>query len=113
MHTSVEPPIGTDAVLEYTGTVLHRAEARTNMLDNAGHTVPVLCFELELDTPLHNSMLVEQPFPAGEFDQCRAAARRMKVGSRVSVQAPLVGVRIVARNATHIHIIKEPQEQAA
>jgi hypothetical protein len=96
---------------EYTGTLLRAAEARTAILDGDGSTVPVLCMEVELDNAMHTHLQVEQPFPAGQFSQCQAAAHRLKRHMRVTVQAPLVGMRLVARNATHIHV--HPQEQPA
>jgi len=96
---------------EYTGTLLHAAEARTTVLDIEGTAVPTLCMEVELDNAICTHLLVEQFFPTGHFSQCQAASKRLKKGARVTVQAPLVGMRLVARNATHIHI--HPQEQAA
>ena len=67
--------------------------------------------DIELDNALRNVMHVEQPFPAASFEQARAAAHRLKKGMRVTVQAPLVGIRLVAGNATHIHVIPEPQQE--
>ena len=96
---------------EYTGTLIHPAEARTGMLDTLGQAVPVLCLDVELDNPTHNLLHVEQPFPSGNFSQCEAAARRLKEGARVTVTAPLVGLRLVARNATHVHLIQEHAQQ--
>jgi hypothetical protein len=98
------------AQAEFTGTLLHGAEARSAVLDAAGHTVPVLCLDIELDTALHTHMHVEQPFAIGAHAQAVAAAHRLKKGMRVTVQAPLVGVRLVASNTTHIHTHPEPQE---
>ena len=102
----------TRGVAEYTGTLLHGAQARTALLDAEGHSVPVLCLDLELDNALHTHMHVEQPFPAGHHTQAAAAARRLTKGTRVTVQAPLVGLRLVASNTTHIHTHHEPQESA-
>jgi len=96
---------------EYTGTLLHGAETRTTVLDIEGNAVPTLCLEIELDNAICTHLLVEQFFPLGQFPQCQAASKRLKKGVRVTVQAPLVGMRLIARNATHIHI--HPQEQAA
>ncbi len=98
---------------EYTGVLLHRAEARINVLDNEGRTGPVLCLDLRLENSFHNTLHVEQPFPTDQFAQCTAAAHRLKKGMRVTVHAPLVGMRLVARNATHIHTHPDPLEQAA
>jgi hypothetical protein len=97
---------------EYTGTLIHPAEARTGMLDGIGQAVPMLCMVVELDSLTHNLLHVEQPFPPGKFTQCQAAARRLKEGTRVTVTAPLVGLRLVARNASHIHVINAHQEQS-
>ncbi len=119
MHTSAQPPLPAHwPNAEYTGTLLHAAEARTSMLDGEGHSVPVLCMDLALENAMHTPLHVEQPFPVGHFAQCQAAAHRLKEGMRVIVQAPLVGMRLVARNAIHIHVIPAPaidlfQEQAA
>lgn len=106
VHTSAQ---GTP-VMEYTGTLLHQAEARTKVLDGQGHTVPVLCMDIELDNALHTPMHVEQPFPAASHEQARAAAHRFKRGMRVTVQAPLVSVRLGA-TASHIHVIPDQQEE--
>jgi hypothetical protein len=91
-------------LMEYTGTLMHQAEARVRT-NPAGTQTPTLCLFLELDNATHTTLQVEQPFPVGHFQQVEAAARRLKQGTRVSVQAPLVGMRLVARNAAHIHII--------
>lgn len=104
MHTSAQP------LAEYTGTLTHQAEARMLPIDHAGHLVPGLCLDIELDNSLHTHMHVEQPFTHGDIEQARAAAHRLKKGVRVTVQAPLVGLRLVAGNAAHIHVLKEPQE---
>ena len=99
---------------EYTGTLVHGAEARTKFLDKEGHTVPVLCLDLALDNGMQTPLHVEQPFPVGAHTQCQAAAHRLKTGMRVTVQAPLVGLRLVAANTTHIHVLHDqPQEQSA
>lgn len=102
MHTSAHLPVC--AVGEYTGTLLHGAEARTTSLDSDGHTVPVLCLDLELDNALRTHMHIEQPFPVGQHTQAHAAARKLTKGMRVTVQAPLLGLRLVAINTTHIHL---------
>lgn len=108
MHTSAQ---SASPVMEYTGTLLHQAEARTKVLDGEGHCVPVLCLDIELDNALHTPMRIEQPFAADAAKQAHAAARRLKKGMRVTVQAPLVGVRLMATNASHIHVIPEPEQE--
>lgn len=94
--------------MAYTGTLVQPAEARTSV-NAAGMSVPTLCLLLELDSAAHNTLRVEQPFAADHFKECEAAARRLKPGMRVTVQAPLVGLRLVARGATHIHVISDNQ----
>jgi hypothetical protein len=112
MHTSALKPLPDNwPQAQYTGTLIHPAEARTGLLDQQGKSVPVLCLDIELDNITHNLLHVEQPFPDGNFSQCQAAARRLKEGARVTVTAPLVGMRLVARNATHIHVIQEHAQQ--
>lgn len=99
------------ALMEYTGTLIHAAQARTQVLDADGHTIPVLCLDIALDNPLHNLMHVEQPFPFDHYAQAMAAAHRLKKGMRVTVQAPPIDLRLIARNTAHIHII--PEQKAA
>ena len=98
-------------LLEYSGTLVHAAETRTRVLDSQGLTVPVLCMDIELDNAIHSLMHVEQPFPASHFSQAHAAAHRLKKGARVTVQVPLLDMRLVACNASHIHVIKPSEEQ--
>jgi hypothetical protein len=93
-------PAGPESLI--VGTLIDRAVARTKVLDGE-RTVPVLCLELVSDSPLRLPVHVEQPFPAGHFAQCEAAARRLKKGARVTVQAPVLGWKLIAANATHVH----------
>lgn len=103
----VRPP----QLLEFTGTLVHAAEARMRLLDG-DQSVPVLCMDIELDNSLRNLLHVEQPFPPHQFKQAEAAAHRFKKGMRVTVQAPPLDLRLVARNTAHIHIVKPQEEQA-
>ena len=100
--------IGTN--LEFTGTLLARATARVKVLGDEGQMVPVLCFDLEIDAPSRPQAHVEQPFPAGHHAQCEAAARRLRKGARVTFQAPLVGIRLVTTNVSHVHVHAEEEE---
>lgn len=96
-------------VLAYTGTLTHHAEARTKLLDGV-NSVPVLCMDIELNNAAHTPMRVEQPFPALSIEQTRAAAHRLKKGTTVTVEVPLVSVRMAA-TATHVHVIPEPKQE--
>ena len=109
MHTPAPTRLFPDPLLEWTGTLLHCAEARSKQLDAEGHVVPVLCLDLVLDNPLHNHLHVEQPFEVGAHAQCAAAAHRLLKGMRVTVQAPSVDLRIVAANTQHIHVVHNPE----
>lgn len=91
----------------YTGRLIHTAEARCDIARGTLRTVPILCLQIELDNSHHNILRVEQPFRSDQFAQCWMAARRLKEGMRVTVQAPLQDLRLLARNADHIHIIRD------
>ena len=111
MHTSAHTPQLSDQdESHHTGVLLHGAEARTKVLEGEGHVVPVLCMDLELDNMYRNRIHVEQPFPAGHFDQARAAAHRLNRGTRVTVQLPIVGMSL-SGTATHIHVINPTEEE--
>jgi hypothetical protein len=45
--------------------------------------------------------------------QCEAAARRHKKGMRVTFEAPTVGIQLVARNVTHVHLHRESEQTTA
>lgn len=110
MHTSAHPSQTTPQLMEYSGTLTDHAQARAKTLDHDGTTVPVLCMDIELDNALHTPMHVEQPFAVNAMAQAKAAAHRLKKGMRVTVQAPLVGHRLVACNVAHIHVINHQPE---
>jgi hypothetical protein len=93
--------------LEFTGTLVDKASARNKMIDSEGHNVPVLCFEVELESDSRQRCRVEQPFPVGHMPQCEAAARRLKAGTRVTFQAPLVGIRLLVPNVAHVHVLQD------
>lgn len=117
MHASAQAH-SAPVLLQWTGTLIHAAEARTRILDGESHAVPVLCMDIELDNTLRNVMHVEQPFPPDHFKQAQAAAHRLKKGMHVTVDVPPLDLRFTARNVSHIHVIPEPatdlfQEQAA
>ena len=94
---------------KYTGTLVENAQCRIDPTTTTGF-LPVLCLELELHNQYATRLHVEQPFRANEYEAARMAARRLKKGMRVTVEAPLVGLRLVARNATHVHVIQDKPE---
>lgn len=102
-----EPLIG------FTGVLTSDAQARTRPCDTQGHMVPVLCLTLELDVPQRNLMRVEQPFPALHQSACEAAAARYRKGARITIEAPLSSLCMLARDAAHIHLHPRHQEGAS
>lgn len=109
MKTSAQSRLLPDPEATFTGTLVAQAEMRMKSLDHEGHMVPVLCMDIELDNSLRNRLHAEQTFPAGEQRQCEAAAGRYRKGVRVTVRAPIVGLRVLAPNTTHIHV-HQPEE---
>lgn len=90
--------------LEFSGTLIAPAQARTTILDGEGHTVPVLCIDIELDNQERTRMHVEQVFPLGKHVECAAAASRYKTGQRVTLETPHTSIVLTARYASHIHL---------
>lgn len=99
-----------DIATQYSGRLLRAPEVRTKVIDHEGHTVPVLCMDIESDSPARLPIHVEQPYPADQHDQAQAMARRMSKGMQVTVIAPIVGVRLMVCNATQIHPHLDHQE---
>lgn len=88
----------------FTGVLVDDAQVRARPCDTEGHMVPVLCLTIELDNPHHNRMRVEQPFPALHQSACEAAALRYRKGVRITIDAPLASLCMVARETSHIHV---------
>lgn len=108
MHASAQQDAG--AACEYTGTLIAPAECRMRALDADGQMAPVLVLVLELDNPLRTHLRAEQPFPADAQQACRAAARRYRVGNRVSIQTSLSTLRLVAPQTQHVHVLNPSDE---
>ena len=110
VHTSAQGPLPSNWPHgEYTGTLTENAQARIGTSTDGGF-IPMLCLDMELDNQYGTRLHVEQPFHTNDYEAARMAARRLKKGMRVTVEAPLVGLRLVARNATHVHILKDQPE---
>ncbi len=95
----------TPTTLQWSGTLLQAAQARTSIQPGTLASVPVLCFDIELDNPLHNHMHVEQPFPSYHFSEAAAAAKRLKKGTKVTVDVIPQSMFITARNVQHVHVV--------
>lgn len=91
-----------DPLALFSGRLLRHAEARTKVLDHEGHAVPVLCMDIESDSPTRGQIHVERPYPFGHQAEAEAEARRLKAGTHVTVEAPLTGLRLVIPNAVHV-----------
>ena len=100
---NADPDLFGQVHAQYTGHLLRPPEVRTKVIDGEGHAVPVLCLDIESDSPMRLPIHVEQPYPADHHAQCQAAARRLTKGMHITVEAPMVGVRLVVSNAVHIH----------
>lgn len=98
-------------LLQWSGTLIHAAQARTRILDGQQHAVPVVCMDIELDNALHNVMHAEQPFPVDHFKQAEAAARRLKKGMHVTVDVPPLDLHFTARNVSHIHVVPDHTQE--
>ncbi len=88
----------------YTGTLLDNAQARFAVIDAEGHSAPVICMDVLIDSVSQNRMHLEQPFPCGQIDAARAAAARYKKGMPITFQVALTDVSLVGRNVLHIHL---------
>lgn len=96
----------------FTGVLVADAQVRVRPCDAEGHMVPVLLLDIELDCPHRNRLRVEQPFPAQHQSACAAAAQRYRKGVRITIDAPLASLCMVATNATHIHV-HQPEDTPA
>ena len=94
-----------NALAQFAGRIASTPQVRART-DKEGHTVPVLCLELTADGATAAQVHVEQPFPINQFEHCRAAAHRFKPGQHVTIEAPMQALRLVVREAAHIHIDK-------
>lgn len=91
-------------MLQFTGTLIAPAQARTTVLDAEGHTLPVLCMDIELDNSECSRLHVEQLFPSGKHRECVGAALRYKAGQRITIDTQHTSISLVARYASHIHL---------
>lgn len=110
MNTSAQRAEQPETLVQLTGVLLHHAEARTRPGDAEGHMVPVLCMDIELETVHRNLFHAEQVFPSQEA--CEWAARRLRKGTRVTVDGPLAAARFTHLHVSHIHV-HQPEDTAA
>lgn len=89
---------------ELSGEVISKPESRHR--SEGGVMQPVLCFEVQTDSSTGAICHVQQLFAQGHEAQCQAAARRLHKGDQVTFIAPSVGIELVARNVSHVHVHK-------
>lgn len=93
-----------------TGTLLRHAGVRSKVLDGDGHTVPVLCIDVASRTAAHMPFHAELAYKPNEHALAEAHAKAMRKGRCVTVQAPLVGLKLIATNAASIEL--DPEAEA-
>jgi hypothetical protein len=97
-------PSGSQATfaMEINGTLARDAELRNRVLDASGLNVPVICLDLVGTGPAQMPVHVEWPQPADGYPAAERLIKTLKRGTTVTVQAPWVGMRLVACNASQV-----------
>ena len=93
---------------QFSGTLTCNAEVRHLVLDAQGTTVPCIEFQLQTDSALRLPLQVRQCFRPDQHRAAEAAARRYRKGQHVTVQAPVLDLRLTVPNAAHIHTTQQP-----
>lgn len=93
------------ACMQLQGTLAHNAELRSKVLDGDGHTVPVICLEIITGGPAALPVYVQWPQPPGTHAAAERLCKRLRRGAAVQVQAPLLGMHLVAANASQVMAI--------
>lgn len=95
-----------DTLIEYTGILVSNAQVRNRPIDGAGHSVPVVCVQLQMENASHTLINAEQRFDAAQHAQAKAAAHRLTKGVRITLHCTLADMRLFSGNTTHIHLHK-------
>ena len=96
------------ALAEFSGCITAKPIVRTRPAGPNGLDVPVLCLDISTGGALAAAIHIEQPFAPGAHAACEIAAKRLKQGQHITVQAPLHALRLFVGAAAHIHIDQEP-----
>lgn len=91
------------ADMQLSGTLAADAQLRTRVLDGDNHTVPVICLVMLGTGTSYMPVHVEWPQPADGYHAAEQLIKTLKRGTTVTVQAPLLGMRLVAANAHQVH----------
>ena len=105
MGKALQAPDG--QTVTHSGTLMAAAQVRFTPIDSEGRMAPVLCMTVALDSFAGVVMQLEQCFQTQGVAQCQAAARRYRAGMRVTVVAPVYGLKISARFVEHIHVHRD------
>jgi hypothetical protein len=104
MHTIDQHANRINADMILRGTLIRNAEVRNKVLDGDGHTVPVLCVEFTTDSSSHMPVRAEHAYKPDQHALAEKHAKALRRGCCVTVQAPLVGLKLVATNANSIDL---------
>ncbi len=109
MHTIASPQNRINAEMVLRGTLSRNAEVRSKVLDGDGHTVPVLCIEFTTGTSSHMPVHAEQTYKPDQHALAEKHAKDLRRGLSVTVHASLVGLKLLATNASLIEIDMEAE----
>ncbi|WP_280189107.1 hypothetical protein [Delftia sp. PS-11] len=79
--------------IQITGALLQDAEVRTMPLGEGRTPMPVLTLLIDTDGPAHMPVRAEQVYPPSLRHHAEAAARALRKGMRVAVDAPTAQIR--------------------
>ena len=85
--------LNTDAQLQISGVLLRDAEVRTVPMGEDRTAMPVISLVIQTDHSCHGPLRAEQVYPPAMRGDAEAAAKAMKKGQRVTVQAPIAQLR--------------------
>lgn len=94
----------TDAQIQISGVLLHDAEVRTVPMGDDSTPMPVLCLVIQADRSCHGPVRAEQVYPPQLRHEAEAAAKTLKKGQRVTVQAPIAHLRTTLARASKIEV---------
>ncbi len=101
------------ARVSFTGKLRQDADVRVRNesgSDGVAHLIPVLCVEIEVDSPVRHVVAAQQPYTDATRKQAEAAAEKLKRGQLVTVVSPLLDMRVYLPNA-EVRIDPQPMEQ--
>ena len=95
-------------LIEFDGRLLHDAEVRSIPVGDGAHVYPVLCLDLAPLSGLHHTICAQQVFTEVSRKDAEAAAKSLRKGMRVTLTAPLDGMRIKLPHIARVVAHQEP-----